>query len=427
MIKKAFVVIVALFLVVYADKGYAQLPQNSVDTTTNYLLYFRFDRALLEKDYRNNKQTLSDLDTLLNSPAIFNSLDSIAVVAAASPEGNLEHNSRLAKQRAEAVTTYILWKHPQIDRSIIHQSHINENWDGLKALVEADEHIPHKEQVLKVINTDVNLATKEWRLKQIGGGGSWRYIEQNFLRSLRSGTTCVVFYKKVELPTPQQPPEPETIPTPEPIPEPTPDEIVTPPQPVAQQCIAYERRPLFALKTNLLFDAATALNIEVEVPIGKRWSVSGEWMFPWWQSASSNWTMQLMTGQLAVKYWLGDRDRRATLCGWSLGLYGGAGKYDFQFFDKDGVQGEFFNGGLQCGFAHSIGRSWRLEYLVGIGYLQSDYKQYDKVLDTKYGDIKVFRSPWETKRQKWFGPTSAKISLVWLLHYKTVKKGGDVR
>lgn len=30
------------------------------------------------------------------------------------------------------------------------------------------------------------------------------------------------------------------------------------------------RRPLFAVKTNLLFDAALMPNIELEVPIGKR-------------------------------------------------------------------------------------------------------------------------------------------------------------
>ena len=40
-------------------------------------------------------------------------------------------------------------------------------------------------------------------------------------------------------------------------------------------------RPLLALKTNLLFDALTVLNVEVEVPLKKRWSVAAEGMFQW--------------------------------------------------------------------------------------------------------------------------------------------------
>ncbi|WP_394369748.1 DUF3575 domain-containing protein, partial [Bacteroides propionicigenes] len=38
--------------------------------------------------------------------------------------------------------------------------------------------------------------------------------------------------------------------------------------------IATHTRPLFALKTNLLFDAALMPNIELELPIGKRWSLN---------------------------------------------------------------------------------------------------------------------------------------------------------
>ena len=40
--------------------------------------------------------------------------------------------------------------------------------------------------------------------------------------------------------------------------------------------------PFLALKTNMLFDIALIPNIEVEVPVGKCWSLNGELMFPWW-------------------------------------------------------------------------------------------------------------------------------------------------
>ena len=49
-----------------------------------------------------------------------------------------------------------------------------------------------------------------------------------------------------------------------------------------EQIIEFVKKPLFAAKTNLLFDAMTVLNVEVEVPIRKHWSIAGEWIFPWW-------------------------------------------------------------------------------------------------------------------------------------------------
>ena len=88
--------------------------------------------------------------------------------------------------------------------------------------------------------------------------------------------------------------------------------------------------------------------------------------------------------------------------------------------DSDGSQGDFFDAGLSLGYAHRIGRSrsLRMEYTLGVGYLRSNYEAYDRVRDTKYGDIKVVRYPWETRRLNWIGPTRARISLVWLLHYR---------
>ena len=71
-----------------------------------------------------------------------------------------------------------------------------------------------------------------------------------------------------------------------------------------------------------------------------------------------------------------------------MGLYGGIGKYDLQFFDKDGEQGDFFDAGVQGAYAHKIGKYFRVEYSLGVGYLQRECKKYDKVNDTMHGDIK---------------------------------------
>lgn len=43
---------------------------------------------------------------------------------------------------------------------------------------------------------------------------------------------------------------------------------------------------VLALKNNLLYDLALAPNIEIEIPVGKRWSVNLEYKSPWWSAVA---------------------------------------------------------------------------------------------------------------------------------------------
>lgn len=378
------------------------------------LIHFRFAKSVIDTGYMDNAASLRELDRILTDKNRVLNIDSAVIIASASPEGVVEYNQTLAARRAMAVKKYILWKYPFMNQHTIFTHSVGEDWKGLRQLVEADSNAPHKEQILKTIDSDVNPSTKEWRLKHIAQGRAWSYITNHYLRYLRTGATCVVFYKKQEAETPVEQPLEKIIT--EKI------EMLIPFKPLAQQPIVSHieaiKKPLFALKTNLLFDAVSALNIEVEVPIGKRWSVDGEWMFPWWRSGKSDFTMQLLAGHGEVKYWLGSRTKHEVMTGWSLGLYGGGGKYDFQIFNNNGTQGDFFDVGASIGYAHKISRSLRMEYSLGFGYLRTDYESYHQVRNTKYGDIKIVNYPWETHRLDWLGPTRAKISLVWMLYHK---------
>ncbi len=181
-----------------------------------------------------------------------------------------------------------------------------------------------------------------------------------------------------------------------------------------------DKRPLFALKTNLLFGAALMPNVEIEVPIGRRWSVNGEYMFPWWLFDGDKYSLQILMGGLEGRYWLGsqaNRQSRDVLTGHFLGLYAGGGKYDLQW-QENGYQGEFFiAAGISYGYARKIARNLRLEFNIGIGVLRTDYRHYHA--RDNYQTLL-----WqENGKYTWFGPTKAKISLVWLLNRKA-RKGG---
>ena len=169
--------------------------------------------------------------------------------------------------------------------------------------------------------------------------------------------------------------------------------------------------PFFALKTNLLFDAATVLNVEAEVPIGKKWSVTGEWIFPWWITKNNGNALQILSANVDAKYWLGKLPR-PVMTGWFVGLYAGGGLYDLQY-KNNGYQGEFYMAaGFSGGYAHFINKSGslRMEYSIGLGYLNTKYRYYEGKENNKY-------LVWQHNgRYMWLGPTEAKISLVWMFH-----------
>ncbi len=183
------------------------------------------------------------------------------------------------------------------------------------------------------------------------------------------------------------------------------------------------RNTLFAIKTNLLLDAVLCPNIELEIPIGKHWSVCGEWIFPWWLSNEKQNCLQLQAGNIEGRYWFcpPEKTRERLLC-WFTGIYLGAGYYDFES-KKTGYQGEFQNIGVLAGFTHRISNRFHLEYSLGVGFLQTKYRKYtaEEGYDDRWYLIRT-----KTQPQKiWFGPTRAKISLVWMLTKKS-KKGTEL-
>jgi hypothetical protein len=281
---------------------------------------------------------------------------------------------------------------------------------------------------LALLDSSRSNDAKKAALKQIAGGSAYTYIEQHILPGLRVGT--ILFLSDAALES-----QPVVKPKKEYVVEEMPtvvekfmtdtvyvDRIIEL-QPVESvKPVERVKKPLFAFKTNLLFDLGTAINVEAELPIGQRWSVAGEWIFPWWLIESEQKAMQVGIATLELRRWLGQRDTKQPLTGWFLGAHGSWGYYDLEWKDE-GFQGELWYSGLSGGYAHTINRSGtlRMEYSLGLGYMHTDY--------TKYAPQKNSNGNWLLVRQKeakrdYFGPTRAKVSLVWMLNRISKKKGG---
>lgn len=171
---------------------------------------------------------------------------------------------------------------------------------------------------------------------------------------------------------------------------------------------------VLALKNNLLYDLALAPNIEIEIPVGKRWSVNMEYKSPWWSNSSKEICYQLISGGIESRYWLGNRELHNRLNGHFFGLYIEGGIYDFQF-KGNGYQGKYYGAaGFTYGYSTLLSRHLALEFSLGIGYLTTEYQKY-----TPYEGSLVWMS---SGNYTFIGPTKAKISLVWLITKKRGRK-----
>ena len=245
------------------------------------LLYFRIDCAAVERDYMDNTRTLEAFHRIFSDSALASRIDTVIVTSYASPDGDESYNLRLARQRSVAVKGYLVWKYPHLNQYRIAVRPQGENWQGLRSLIAADYAVPHQKEVLQILNKNTDSRLCKEQLRRLDGGISYTYIREHILHNLRHASVCTVRLKD-PLPLLDRTDifRPDITRT---------NELyrgslkteVSPvyPLPVSSSTI---KRPLFALKTNLLFDAALMPNIEIEVPVNKRWSLNGELMFPWW-------------------------------------------------------------------------------------------------------------------------------------------------
>ena len=180
---------------------------------------------------------------------------------------------------------------------------------------------------------------------------------------------------------------------------------------------------LFALKSNTLCWGAGAPNFGIEYPINDRWSVCGDYVAPWSSSFATGLYYQLMMINAEGRYWFGNREDKPVMTGLFAGFNVGGGYYDFMLNNKKtGLQGEFYiMAGLSAGYSHSISSNdrVRLEYALGFGYMQTRYRKYTWD-DFDYVLVAPREQVWKTSI---FGPTQAKVSVVWLLFRN--RKGGE--
>lgn len=120
-------------------------------------------------------------------------------------------------------------------------------------------------------------------------------------------------------------------------------------------------REIVAFRSNLL---VPLLNIGVEVPVARGWSVEGDWYFPWLRPEllAQKACFEALHASVGARYWFAST-MKGQMTGHSLALVGGWASYDF---------------GIPRGLYRILGRStgdWTMKGRQGSAVmLSADYK-----------------------------------------------------
>ncbi|MBR5924752.1 MAG: DUF3575 domain-containing protein [Bacteroidales bacterium] len=395
-------------------------------------VHFPLRGDVLNAGFNGNAAGLQALANALEGRSA-DEIASINITSFASPEGPQAINDRYCVRRAAALRDYIINQYPALAGKIsVHSA--GEAWEDLRLAIESDPALSDasRSQILSIIISNSAADAKEAKLRSLP---EWDHLFEEVFPSLRYARFDVEYREADNVVVPAEPAdrpvaEPaeatETVAPADTVKAPAdtaanvlPAEPVVAPADTAAPATSAipavaEYRPkktIAAIKTNLLADAVTALNFEVEVPVGKRFSLMAEDTFPWWEKGNK-YCFQLWEMGMEARYWLKpwQPDGTNKLQGWFGGIYGMSGKYDFQYDKAVNYQGEFWSAGITAGYAKTLGRKkWgTLEFSLGLGYLKSEYRHYYPADDYS----QLYRDRAHDGKLGYFGPTKAKVSLV---------------
>lgn len=366
-------------------------------------IHFRWDSPVLDTAYLTNQTALRELDERIHS--LGELIDSIVIVSQSSPEGTQLHNKRLSERRAATMRRYMLTQYPTL-AGRLHVAAAGESWLQLRHRIATDQRLSDKsiERLLSILDDPaISIDTKKWRIQQ--DPVRW-YLFTTHYPQIRNSMICLIYFHDVKRI------EPLALSAPQPTAPLRATKIPAVPMRIQRDTLT------FAVKSNLLYDAATALNFEVEIPIGNHWSVAVEDLFPWWERGNK-YCLQIWEMGIEGRYWFREnRYHNQKLQGWFVGPYVMSGKYDLQWKNDTNYQGEFHSVGLSAGYAMPISRRLNLELSLSVGYLSTAYRHYYHA-----DDYSVLFRDGKNGRTGYFGPTKVKVALVWPLHI-TYKKGG---
>lgn len=420
---------------------------------------FRLDSTRIDRDFGGNRERISRFVQAYHTNYSQYNPDAVQIdiYAGASPEGTGDHNRWLGQSRGNSIRRLIR-DSLGIRYSNIFVHNMAARWDDFYDAV-ADSNEPWRDEVLAIIGQEPSKDGsvrdhREAKLRALHGGKVWPVLLDKYLAPLRSGGSAVIsyiperdVYREVQRDTvykhyyffgsypfggccPNTPFRSGVGVFP-PVFVPYTGTGTEETKPAQKEREKPDIRPAWAIKTNLLFWGVVAPNVQVEFPLGRknRWSLEVEYDHPWFIWNKNANASQILNLGLELRLYLGNRYYRRWLDGWHIGLAVSGGKYDWEWKQHEGWQGEFINAYFNVGYQHRFGKHWAVDAGLGVGVIPSRYRHYYG--GSVYPDNHL--EPWDIhliyhdKGQFFFpGATHINVSIAymfnnWPVRFKTMK------
>lgn len=400
-----------IVLVLFVSSAMASFAQQYAWTRR---FYFDLDRDEIRYELRGNRAMMDSTAMILRTLMADTTVTTLRldVISSSSLEASNAYNSRLTARRTSA---FLRELRSRLDIPY-HVLYVHDNifdWDQLYLLT-ANSQCPEREKALRIIRSyptiGINKQADDIRksqLQQLAGGATYDYMMKHLFPSMRNTTVTISASHQPEFaPAPQQP-----------------DTANRGTRGGKNDGLGYNvprdlKRPraILGVKTNMLYDVAATPNIGIEFYVAPQFTIAANWAYAWWHKDSKSRYWRAYGGDLEARYYFrkpdGRKDRIAhAFQGHHVGLYGALCTYDFEF-GNNGQQGAKWNygGGISYGYSLPIAKRLNLDFTLGLGCLYGDYYTYEP--STVKDDDYYWTA---TKQRKYWGPTKAEISLVWVL------------
>lgn len=404
----------------------AQVPADSAK------VYFRLGHRQYDPAFRNNSAGITPFVKEVKRHNAASNIERITVRSYTSPDGSNAANERLSRNRCSTISELIL-NETGIDPSLMHTEAEGIAWDELLRMVEADPHVPYRDEVTELLrNTplwvfDENnrvVGGRKKSLMELRGGVPYRWLYTNIFPALRNAVAVSLFVKQPEATAeaaPEKNKKTESLGNPgnlENLEKPEQLENLGNPAETAAETLPASHTPWhrLAIKTNLLYDAILMPSLEVEYRFNDRWTANAEGDVAWWHNDPKHKYYQVMILSGEGRYWFKHYNNRPWH-GFYAGAFIGGGKYDLENGNR-GYKGTGYMAGISAGFMFPVSRNISFEAGLGVGYLTTKYEEY-----LPFEGHYVYQ---QTSRTGYFGPLKLKFALVWRLWdiNKKKQKGG---
>ena len=373
-------------------------------------VYFRVGKSAVDRRFRDNAETVSDLTSRLRALCADTNtvITRINVRAGTSPEGNTAMNKRLSQRRVNSIVKLLKVILGRDGAGIdITREAIGIDWQGLHDLAAecgeewAEEAAAIVDTVPEWIVRDRRVVDgRKRRLMMLRNGAAWFWMRDHLFAELRgSGSSVTIEYIHIV------PSEREVV---APAPE------FTPLKPDSAEIVAellpqkIEKRelppapPSVTLNTNLVADAALIPNVGVELRLPSQWAFRLSGNFAWWSSDERHRFYRTwdITAE-ALRYF-----PRLSGKAHHVGVYAKAFTYDFEFGDRGRIaRRPVWSAGVSYGYFIPLRWNLGLDLFVSAGWAGGKYEKY-------YPDRGCY--VWlSTHKFNYFGPTDFGVRLVW--------------